>query len=47
MSNVCVCVCGGGGGGGGGVIFFLYFMLFPTFLEKINSGNKKQNIFVV
>ena len=30
-----------GGGLGGGVIFFLHFMLFPTFLEKINSGNKK------
>ena len=27
------------------VIFFLHFMLFPTFLEKINSGNKKQNVF--
>ena len=26
-------------GGGGGVIFFLHFMLFPTFLENINSGN--------
>ena len=35
----------GGGLGGGGVIFFLRFMLFPTFLEKINSGNKKQNVF--
>ena len=32
----------GGWGGGGGNIF-LAFMLFP-FLEKINSGNKKQNI---
>ena len=32
--------------GGGGVIFFLHFMLFPTFLEEINSGNKKQNIFL-
>ena len=32
--------------GGGGVIFVLHFMLFPTFLEKINSGNKKQNIFL-
>ena len=31
-------------GGGGGVIFFLHFMLFPTFLEQNNSGNKKQNI---
>ena len=31
---------------GGGVIFFLHFMLFPTFLEKINSGNKKLNIFL-
>ena len=31
---------------GGGVILFLHFMLFPTFLEKINSGNKKQNIFL-
>ena len=31
---------------GGGVIFFLHFMLFPTFLEKNNSGNKKQNIFL-
>ena len=30
---------------GGGNIF-LAFMLFPTFLEKINSGNKKQNIFL-
>ena len=30
---------------GGGVIFFLHFMLFPTSLEKNNSGNKKQNIF--
>ena len=28
--------------GGGGVIFFLHFMLFPTFPEKNNSGNKKQ-----
>ena len=28
---------------GGGVIFFLHFMLFPTFLEK---NNKKQNIFL-
>ena len=36
MSNVGV-VAGGGGGG----IFFLHVMLFPTFLEKINSGNKK------
>ena len=35
----------GGGLGGGGVIFFLHFMLFPKFLEKINSGNKKQNVF--
>ena len=26
--------------GGGGVMFFSYFMLFPTFLEK-NSGNTK------
>ena len=26
--------------GGGGVIFVLYFMLFPTFVEKINSGKK-------
>ena len=26
---------------GGGVIFFLHFMLFPTFLDKINSGNRK------
>ena len=25
----------------GGVMFFLHFMLFPTFLEQINSGNKK------
>ena len=24
--------------GGGGVMFFLYFMLFTTFLEKINLG---------
>ena len=32
--------------GGGGVIFSLHFMLFPTFLEKINSGNKKLNIFL-
>ena len=32
---------------GGGVIFLLQFMLFPTFLEKINSGNKKLNIFFV
>ena len=32
-------------GGGGGNIF-LAFMLFPTFLEKINSGNKKLNIFL-
>ena len=31
--------------GGGGNIF-LAFMLFPTILEKINSGNKKQNIFL-
>ena len=34
----------GGGLGGGGVIFFLHLMPFPTFLEKKNSGNKKQNI---
>ena len=27
-------------GGGGGVMFFLHFMLFPTFLEITNSGNK-------
>ena len=27
--------------GGGGVMFFLHFMLFPTFLEKNNFGNKK------
>ena len=33
-------------GGGGGNIF-LHFMLFPTFLEKINSGNKKQNILTI
>ena len=39
MSNVGV-VWGWGG------IFFLHFMLFPTFPEKKNSGNKKQNIFV-
>ena len=26
---------------GGGVMFFLHFMLFQTFLEKQNSGNKK------
>ena len=31
--------------GGGGNIF-LAFMLFPTFLEKKISGNKKQNIFL-
>ena len=29
----------------GGVIFFLHFMLFPTFLDKINSGNIKIIIF--
>ena len=34
------------GWGGGGGVFFLHLMLFPTFLEKINSGNKKQNIFL-
>ena len=27
------------GGGGGWVMFFLHFMLFPTFLETNNSGN--------
>ena len=27
--------------GGGGVMFFLHFMLFPTFLVTKNSGNKK------
>ena len=27
--------------------FFLHFMLFPTFPEKINSGNKKQFIFIL
>ena len=32
-------------GGVGGVIFFLHFMLFPTFPEQINSGNKKQFFF--
>ena len=32
--------------GGGGVIFFLHFMLFPTSLEKIILGIKKQNIFL-
>ena len=26
--------------GGGGVMFVLHFMLFPTFLETNNSGNK-------
>ena len=36
--------------GGGGIMFFLHFMLFPTFLEK-NSGNnfnlkKKQFFFI-
>ena len=31
--------------GGGGVIFFLHFMLFPTFPDKINSGNTKQIFF--
>ena len=30
----------------GGVIFFLHFILFSTSLEKNNSGNKKQNIFL-
>ena len=24
-------------------MFFLHFMLFPIFLEKNNSGNKKNN----
>ena len=37
MSNVGVV---GGGGGGGNIL--LHFMLFPTFIEQINSGNKKQ-----
>ena len=32
--------------GGGGVIFFLHFILFPTSLEKIILGIKKQNIFL-
>ena len=27
-------------GGGGEVMFFLHSMLFPTFLEQNNSGNK-------
>ena len=31
---------------GGGVIFFLHFILFPTYLEKIILGIKKQNIFL-
>ena len=31
--------------GGGGIMFFLHFMLFQTFLEKINSGNKKKYIY--
>ena len=31
-----------GGGLGRGVMFVLHFMLFPTFLEKKNSGNKKK-----
>ena len=34
-----------GGLGGGGVIFFLHFMLFPTFPEKNNYGNKKDFFF--
>ena len=29
---------------GGMVMFFLHFMLFQTFLEKQNSGNKKKKI---
>ena len=32
-------------GGGGGRYFFLHFMLFPTFLENKNSGNKKNMFF--
>ena len=32
-----------GGGGGGNIV--LAFYAIPTFLEKINSGNKKLNIF--
>ena len=28
--------------GGGGVMFFLHFMLFQTFLDEQNSGNKKK-----
>ena len=32
--------CGGGLGRGGGM-FFLHCMLFPTFLEKQNSGKTK------
>ena len=27
-------------------MFFLHFMLFPTFLEKNNSGNKKIKLFL-
>ena len=31
---------------GGGVMFFFHFILFPTFLETNNSGNKKnKNLF--
>ena len=40
-----------GGGGCRGVMVFSHVMLFPTFLEKINSGNKKKtfsfNVFFV
>ena len=32
---VLICYLWGGGG-----MFFLHFMLFPTFLENNNSGNK-------
>ena len=35
--------CGGGLGGGEGNIFLAFYAI-PTFLEKINYGNKKLNI---
>ena len=38
--------CGGGLGGGGEGNIFLAFYAIPTFLEKINYGNKKLNIFL-